>query len=91
MTVINLFGSASSSSPLGSILKGSCEDVHPNSPKSITILFKTFEMVGFGGAPADIAFVLYLARCAVTLEKVLLDPHLPFDEGKPSKQNHLSR
>ncbi|KAJ8451873.1 hypothetical protein Cgig2_007356 [Carnegiea gigantea] len=52
---------------------------------------KIFEMVGFGGAPADIEFVLYQARCAVTLEKVLLDPHLPFDEGKPSKQNPLEQ
>ena len=46
-----------------------------------------FEMIGFRGAPVDIELVMYLARFAIVFEKVILDPHLPCNEGKPSNHN----
>ncbi|KAJ8419902.1 hypothetical protein Cgig2_007366 [Carnegiea gigantea] len=52
---------------------------------------RIFEMVGFRGAPADFELVMYLARFAIVFEKVVLDPHLPWDEGKPSERNTLEQ
>ena len=48
-------------------------------------------MVGFRGAPADGELVMYIVRFALVFEKVVLDPHLPWDEGKPSEHNTLEQ
>lgn len=48
---------------------------------------RIFEMVGFRGTLVDIELVMYLARFAIVFEKVVLDPHLLYDEGKPSNRN----
>ncbi|KAJ8451880.1 hypothetical protein Cgig2_007363 [Carnegiea gigantea] len=48
-------------------------------------------MAGFRGAPADFELVMYLAPFAIVFEKVVLDPHLPWDEGKPSEHNTLEQ
>jgi len=41
---------------------------------------KTFEMVGFLAAEVDVELVLYLAKFAIVLEKVILYPFLPAKE-----------
>lgn len=46
---------------------------------------KIFEMVGFLGAPPEFDLVLYLAKFAIVLEKVIFDPYDPCVARKPSE------